>query len=293
MINKKEIEAEKEQINSLSLLVQTYEEIAAMRMRKTRAGILVSRDFVRELRLVYQALRSSYRTQILAIMKKRKLVSNSLLLIERKKKNVAVFLSSNTGLYGDILQKTYSKFIEFLNGHTSDIVIVGRFGESLFKQDYPTKLYTSFPLSDTNLQSTDMKNLVNFLLQYENVYLFYGQFESVGSQRPLLLDMYGDQMTPETTTDDGTAQVRYLFEPSLEKILEFFEQEIFATITEQVFHESDLAKQASRMITLDSAIENIKKRMKHVDLQSRLLTHRIQNKKQAEALSSMSLWKLT
>ena len=46
---------------------------------------------------------------------------------------------------------------------------------------------------------------------------------------------------------------KYIFEPSLETIVIFFETEIFSSLLEQVFHESRLAKLASRMVLLDRA----------------------------------------
>ena len=71
----------------------------------------------------------------------------------------------------------------------------------------------------------------------------------------------------------------------------FFEEQIFTSIIEQTLKESELAKFASRMITLDSATENVKEALKDVSFKERLLEHRQKNKKQQELLLGMKLWK--
>lgn len=81
-----------------------------------------------------------------------------------------------------------------------------------------------------------------------------------------------------------------MFEPSLEKILEFFEKQIFASIFEQTMRESQLAKTASRLTTLDTASENIIKKLSIVTSEKNRTFHRQQNKKQLETFSSRRLW---
>ena len=63
---------------------------------------------------------------------------------------------------------------------------------------------------------------------------------------------------PTEKSEDKSFQL-YFFEPSLEEVVIFFETEIFASLLEQVFHESRLAKTASRMMLLDRASQNIDK----------------------------------
>ena len=94
------------------------------------------------------------------------------LLMERNGKTVSVFLSANTGLYGDILGKTYGEFIEFTTKHTSDIVILGRYGKNLFTNQYPSTPFTFFDFPDTNVPDHLMNQFLAFILQYENIFIF-------------------------------------------------------------------------------------------------------------------------
>lgn len=290
MINAKAIAVELDRLSNMKLLIEAYEEIAAIRMRKIRSGVLASRDFNAGLDAVYQNLLLSYKKQVEEIVRDRPAQKARLLLMKRNGKTVTIFLSANTGLYGDILRKTYEEFIRFTGTHQSDIVIIGRYGKNLFESAYPTTPFTFFDLPDTNIPDDQMAKFLAFILQYENIFIFYGKFDSMTQQKPTSLDVYGEE---EATRKANTQELqRYLFEPSLETILVFFEKEIFASIISQTIKESELAKYAARMIALDASIGSVKKSLKRVENQAKFVRHRIQNKKQLEASSSLRLLKL-
>jgi len=294
MINQKEISAEIDRLNQIKTLIETYEEIAANRMRKNRSIVLASRLFNEGLVDMYKEIKTSYRKQLLALMHKRHVsTTQGFSLLRRNGKTVAVFLSSNAGLYGNIVQRLSDEFIKYVQSNKSDVLVIGRLGKKLFEEGLPGHPYTFFDLPDTNIESMDVEKLSNLLIGYEKIYIFYGRFESVGVQRPTVLDVVGQNIEEEEEQQNqqtNTQQVKYLFEPSLEEIMIFFEEQIFTSIIEQTLKESELAKFASRMITLDSATENVKADLKNVYLKQRLLEHREKNKKQQELLLGMSLW---
>lgn len=290
MINAKAVATELDRLNNMELLIQAYEEIAAIRMRKIRSGVLASRDFNFGLDQVYQNLLLSYKTQIEGILRSQAGNKKGHLLMKRNGKNVAVFLSANTGLYGDILHKTYAQFLDFTRTHQSDIVIIGKYGKNLLQNDYPNNSFTFFDFPDMNIPDDMMTKFITFILQYENIYIFYGKFNTMASQVPTTLDVFG-QEEESLKKNDGELQ-KYLFEPSLETILVFFEKEIFASIISQTIRESELAKYAARMVSLDTAVGNVKKSIKAVELQGRIDQHRQQNKKQLEAVSALRLLKM-
>ncbi len=120
----------------------------------------------------------------------------------------------------------------------------------------------------------------------------------MAQQTPTVLNVSGEDSSilskqTQNAAQAPTATAHYLFEPSLEKILSFFESEIFAGIIQQTVTESELARYASRITTLDIARENIDKQLRLVNLEKRFATHRMMNKKQTEALTGLSLWKIT
>lgn len=307
MVNKQEVITEITRLTGVKELVEAYEEIAATRMRRIRSAVLKTRDFLTGLTEIFQEVKSSYKKQLLALMKQKKIKDASKLsMVKRNGKTVCIFLASNTGLYGDIIKKTYYLFNNYIKQNKSDLVIIGRLGRSLFQQDNPNAAHTYYDFPDSGVDYESLKKLVEMIVQYEKILVFYGKFENIVYQNPAMLDLYGDASlshlpgeTRYNTVPGETdkhlegeqGSVAYFFEPSLEEVMMFFESQMFGSIFEQTVHESDLAKYASRMFTLDKATENIKGRLKKVEVQKRVIQHRFMNKKQMESLSGLTLWK--
>jgi hypothetical protein len=64
----------------------------------------------------------------------------------------------------------------------------------------------------------------------------------------------------------------------------FFEREIFGSLFEQTLRESQLAKFASRLVSMDQAGERIKEKLAETIVSKQQVIHRIQNKKQLDGL---------
>jgi F0F1-type ATP synthase gamma subunit len=221
-------------------------------------------------------------------MKKRKIKDPSrLTFITRNGKTLYILISANTGLYGEIIQKTYDVFIEKLRKEPGDVVILGKLGFEMFKNEKINAPITYFDFSDNKFDNVAARKIVEHIIQYEKILVFYEQFNNVINQSPIITNISGDPLPWEK----GGPLVKYFFEPSLEKIMEFFEKEIFASIFQQTIFESELAKFASRMVYLDYASEKTKNQLKQVALAKNLLKHQEANKKQMEKFTSIRLWR--
>lgn len=292
MINQKEVQLEIERLNQIKTLIETYEEIAANRMRKNRSVVLSSRLFNDGLVSMYNEIKSSYRKQLIALMRRRHVdPAQGFSLVRRNGKTIAVLLSSNAGLYGNIVQRITTDFIGYVKKNPCDVLIIGRLGKKIFEDSLPGRKYSYFDIPDTDFEPGAVSKLTEFLIEFEKIYVFYGRFESVGVQHPTVLDIVGQSIEEFQPDKQTESTVKYLFEPSLEEIMVFFEQQIFESIVEQTLKESELAKFASRMITLDAASENVKKELSKTKLKQRVLEHRKKNKEQQELLLGMSLWR--
>ena len=64
----------------------------------------------------------------------------------------------------------------------------------------------------------------------------------------------------------------------------------YLSLFEQTIFESQLAKFASRMTSLELRVENIRDILKKINLEKEKIRHRVMNKKQLETFSSMALW---
>ena len=288
MVTKKELTKEAEFLTTLRTILETYEEIAATRMARIRSSVLASRDFLLEINAIFQQVKTSYKTQTELLMQTRKIKDSSkLTFIKRNGKTLYVFISANTGLYGEIIRRTYDVFVENLRKEPGDVAILGKLGMEIFNEEKIKAPLTYFEFPDNKMDNEAVQKIVEHIIKYEKVLVFYEQFNNVISQSPIVTNISGDPLPWEK----GGPQAKYFFEPSLEKIMEFFEKEIFASIFQQTIFESELAKFAARMVSLDFASENTKIRLKQVIMTRQRIKHQEDNKRQLEKFASMRLWK--
>ena len=288
MISKKELESEIINLEGLNGMVQAYEEIAATRIMHSREKVLTNRNFVEEIGKIFTIVVASYKKQIDTLMKKEKANQlKDISFIHKNNKTLYLLISANTGLYGNLVRKTFDLFIENSKKSNTDIAIIGKVGLGMWKQEKLNRNYYYFDFPDQSVNENQLNTILDFIISYEKIVIFYGKFQNLVTQNATYADISGNTYQ---TSQESEINVKYLFEPSFEKILEFFEKQIFASIFEQTMRESQLAKIASRLTSLDTASDNIIKELEKVINQKNITTHRHANKKQLETFSSRVLW---
>lgn len=258
-------------------LIQTYEEIAAIRMQRVKTSVLSNRDFLADLFEIYRQVKFSYKKKF---------------EVTKSDRPIYVLLSANTGLYGDIIHRTFNLFIKGIEGKAADIdiVVVGKAGQRMFEAvrgNLGVGSYKYFDLPDSTSNPSDFVEIVAYISEYEKAVVYHGQFENILTQNPVKEELSGD--LPESEQSAGR-EANYIFEPSVEKIISFFESEILASVFEQSLYESSLGKYAARMINLDRAVVNISGILVKAHQEEQKARHRSGNKKQLGLLSSMELW---
>ncbi|HSX40745.1 MAG TPA: F0F1 ATP synthase subunit gamma [Candidatus Saccharimonadales bacterium] len=290
MASKREIQSELETLSGLQTMVEAFEEIGTSKMRKVRDSVLHNRDFLDNLNNIFAQVKRTYTSQVETLMKKKKITDIKKLSFRKTNgKTVFVLLSSNAGFYGDIIKRTFELFLENIKKTpNAEAVVIGKMGLAYFTEENVTIPYTYFDLSDVRTDNDSMKKIITHLIAYEKIYVFHGKFQSLVVQNPSITSISGDLL--ESTQSQNAPVVKYIFEPSLETIMNFFETEIFASVFEQSVHESELSKYASRMVSLDASVVNIKNQIQKVKFEESRLRHRIENRKQLNVLASMVLW---
>ena len=289
MITKKELDIEIKNLVGLSDMVKAYEEIAATRIMHSRQKVLTNRNFIEELGEIFSEVVASYKDQVDKLIKAKKFRQpKDITFINKNGKTLYLLISANTGLYGNIIKKTFDLFIENSRKADADIAIVGRIGQGLWREHKLQNKYYYFDFPDQSVDENSLNKILEFIISYKKVVIFYGRFQNLVTQKATFSDISGNTFPSQEKSSNP--KVKYVFEPSLEKILEFFEKQIFASIFEQTMRESQLAKIASRLTSLDTASENIMKELEDATNRKNVTTHRQINKKQLETISSRSLW---
>lgn len=286
----KQLSEDIEFLSTLRTLCLSYEEISVMKMQKIRGLVLSTRSFFTKLSDVYFNVKSSYKDKIQAIMKKKKITDPSKLVRgDKNGKSVAVLLSANTKLHGSIVDEVFALFTSYINQNPSDLIIIGRLGRELYEKlpkSSGGKKYLYFEIPDMEVNLEDIKSVVYHLLQYEKITVFYGEYSTMMEQIPKMASITGD--TKDVPSHENNQ--KFIFEPKLETILSFFETQIFSSLFKQTVHETQLARFASRIKAMESAIERIEGGQKSLYNEKRRLLRLLENNTQLERLSGMSLW---
>jgi F-type H+-transporting ATPase subunit gamma len=281
----KDIEKEIAQVSSLQELTQVYGEIASIRMRKVRDYVLRNRNFLSSIEAIFKDAMRYYQKRLQESMKKGKVKEGEkMTFLAHNGRTVAVLVSANTGFYGNVVRDVFRKFIDDIEKEDLEVTIVGRLGRTLFLEEKPNIPYTYFELPDYGVDAEKLSEAIKHLVQYEEIRVYYGKYYSVVTQKPSTFSISAGK---PVSKDDKTTPITYIFEPSVEEILMFFETQIFASLFDQSIRESQLAKFASRILSMDRAGENIRKKLNELNLENLKYSHRIANRKQLNSLASV------
>jgi len=275
-------------LNNMLNVVETYQEIAAMRMRRVKKSVLNSREFLVDLNNAFKAVTFAYEEYLKRVNKTKETGE----LLGKNGRDVLVLMSANMGLYGDIVRRTFYLFQEDVmkNPPDTDIVIVGKVGLDLYKNsELRFKKHTYFDLSDSGVDPEHLKPLLDLVLQYSQIKVYHGFFKSVLSQVPTQTLVTGEAANLEENYEKE-GNIMFMFEPSVEEVTKYFEHEVLSSVFEQVTFESNLSKFSSRMVSLYSSSDNIKNSLKKVDFAMKKFNHKVFNSKQISRLSSLSMW---
>lgn len=290
MPTEKEIKFKVEDLVVFKTAISTYEIITASAMQRVRGSVLASREFNADLDTVFKEVRVSYQNE-LAKLERRKKIIHAIIpaAFLKSAKTIYIMLSANTGLYGNIISKTFEFFLgEIEKVKPDEIAIVGKIGQALFKTTRPKMGFTYFDFPDAGISTDKLKNICGHLGNFKEVVVFHGSFKSILTQVPVYASVSGSTRSSELP--EMAVETKYRFEPALASIFKFFETEIFSILVEQVFHESRLAKLASRLLLLDSASANADKHLKRAVFEQQKDRHRNFNRKQVNTYSSFELW---
>lgn len=287
MINKKTLQRDSDFFNNLLILSQTYVEVSASRVQSVRRAVVGNRGFLSDLSRLYVQIKQSYHREIekLSFQKNGRFNSG----LPNNGKTAFVFIASNTGFYGDIVLRVFQSLIAKINSYkdTYDVIIIGKTGMNLWLQYCPNRPYLAFELPDNGIDVKQFKILVDSLIKYSKVFVSYGQFENIILQIPQVSDLTGDESVFANYGQEMKDKVEYFFEPDLKEIVSFFETEIFASLLVQTVDESQLSKNASRMVYMDKAGELIKDKIKKTHFAQQKIFHNSLNRKQRESLAGI------
>ncbi|MBP7966899.1 F0F1 ATP synthase subunit gamma [Candidatus Woesebacteria bacterium] len=281
MQNSKTIDQDLDFLTDLRSLAVAYEDISIIKMQQTRNTILRARNYVGYLKNILESIQTagSY------IQTKNN--------VGKKKKPLAtVVITSNTKFQGDITRRIFD-FFSHKSEKPGDIFVIGKIGKE-FMKEYDGKIqYTDFEVSDIDISMKDLQPFLQRLLQYKEINVYYAIFKNLINQEPTAIDIGNiDLLTPEETEllRREKNMPTFLFEPSVEEISTFVNDNSVALMLLQTVYETQLARFASRMKAMDLLIQRIDEDSTNIKLSQRRIRRQLENTKQLERLTGVSLW---
>jgi len=260
-------------LGELQGLVEVYEEIAATKMQKIKAEIIAARLFYEEL--------CQLSLEVAADI--------SGFFPQQIKKTAVVFVGANNGLYGDIIQKTFQIFYQYIKSNTADVFVIGKLSEELMKIYTNNIPYKKLDFPDDIFDESQFVTIAKTLTQYNTIIIFHGQFQSIAVQIPRIAELSGKMIPTNFTTikNELKIQIANLYEPSLLDVSTLFSDEILSTSMGQILSESQLAKLGSRLISLDQTIDRINEQESILNREKYRMRKKIIGKKQNNTIYSM------
>lgn len=273
----KDLDKELQNLKYLRDLIYAYQEIAAFRMRRVREEVLKSRDFYKELLDIYKKTNYIYfRTY------KKTFQPNS------NNKKAAIFLSANTGLYGNVIYETFKNFLQNHKNDDYELIVVGKLAKKWMEEIGISKGFTHFDMPDTTSNITAYaKALFEKIKDFEQIIIYHGIFENITTQKATQTIITNKALDLEPAENYDSQTLSFIFEPSIEKVLDIFIKQILYSFLEQAINEGNLAKYGSRMLSLAQSQKNIEETIEKNKLLGLKYKHENQNKKLNEQTMSL------
>lgn len=254
-------------------LIEVYEELAAGKMRKVKTSIMGTRDFYESLSQLSVDVGSDFHSAL-----------------ERENPREAVlFIAANAGLYGDIVEKTFQLFLEYVRSHKAEVFVAGKLGGELMKDFAKDISYKSIAVADDKIEEKPLYDLLKEVVTFHKILVFYGKFQNLIIQHPQMGVVSG-QMFPQSEAEIqmlAKKRMIYLYEPSVYSVSELFTKEVLAGVLEQMILESQLAKFASRVMHLDRATEKVDEELRQLEGDRRKARKQTIEKKQNAMMANI------
>jgi F-type H+-transporting ATPase subunit gamma len=285
MATLKSIKEELKIISAIKELAESYQEIASLKVNKIKNEVLKNREFFKEIIELYKRIKSAKKDLVSKSFKEKK---------DLDEKTAIVVISANHFFYGPLLLNIWKEaknYFTKIDERKRDIIIIGRIAKYYAEREKLGHKIFYFEISDDNPEEKKLIELIEFITNYKKIIVFHGKYEGAINQKVEITEIAAESILKKEGAPRKYKEekISYIFEPSKEEIIDFFEAEIVATIFNQTILEHQLARYASRVISMYQSIENAKKTEKMLSLTKNKVEREILNKKQSELFANLLL----
>lgn len=242
-MNIKTLKEELELTQALKLVTEAYTEIASHNLKKIRKDVEGNRIFFADLTQLYAILRFLAKKHIAGY----KETGNG--------KTATILLTSNFRFYGRISNDATRFFILLAEKSPSDKFVVGKLGTEYLKAQGFSFSFKPLIFAKDLPSTEELSELRMKVKDYSRILVVYSEFRNVLIQLPVVKDI-----TQTETSALAASAIKFssafILEPEIKKMIDFFDTAIKDILLEDTFLEAELARVASRLISMDQAQTN-------------------------------------
>jgi ATP synthase F1 gamma subunit len=265
-------------MQTLHLIATSFTDIAAMRIRGIRQAFETNKEFYVELSHVYHLVKVCAMKQ--GIMSKKPEGSET----------VMVAYTANQHFYGNIHRRIMDTILAKQKKEHSDIFVIGKTGKEYLQVAGISEGYGFMQFNKDNPTREEVEKFLEKVKKYNTILVYYPHFISLVRQEVGMIDI-AEVLEVGTQTQQEDTYV--LFEPEVDQILEFFERQIRRVLFSRVVLESDLARTAARMVSMNEASERADELMKEKHSDYLKAMRSLINRQLLDTFSGRSQWKGT
>lgn len=237
--------------SALESLSIAYSDLAGQRLVKIRKDIELNRGFVSELSSLFHVIKN-------AAIKQGSSVSLG------KKGNINLLITSNQRFYGGLEKRLLDFFIAYSVLTYAKTIVVGATGERYLENSDFAGSYLTLKFKKDIPTQTELGQILDMVQPFEKVNVYYTKMQSLLVQKPAVLEVGG---IADVAIDTAGTEQYFIFEPELGDMLKFFDRKIVQVLIAQAFFESELARTAARMVSMEQSKINAGKMLTQLNNQ--------------------------
>lgn len=245
MISAKELAREEHTMKTISQLTSAFEGIASMHIARIKDEVQESEKFFSEVWPIYTRLRVGKGFDINRAQAEKDVIDKELLIA----------ITSENTLSGDIDHQVVSEIVKDFDPKKHDIIVLGHHGASQMRQrNIP--FAASFRLPPEG-QQINFDSIVQTIRRYRSTTVYYQAYITLMTQEvrkislSRAIEALGDNLDSEDISYISDAS--FIFEPSVDAVLDYMEQSMLYVALNQVTLFSRLAQHASRFKAMTAA----------------------------------------
>jgi ATP synthase F1 gamma subunit len=247
-----ELQENLESLETAQFVTTVLRDISANRLQAIRAAFEKNSAFYKEMRDLDILVQTYALKKHPERMKKRS---------ERKDSTVFAALTSNKRFFGTLNRDVMSRFIDRLkNDREIKGIVIGQTGKTIIEGTEYASRCTFVEFEDDTPTSEEVLSLIKSLSEYTKVYMLYPTFINPFRQEVGLIDI---THKPAVSTVSNIT-VDYIFEPDVDKLLEFFETQVRFILFNRVVLDTRLAQIGARLTKMQHAREEAKQRVREM-----------------------------